>query len=148
MIDFKTESLEVLPKLPWRSRRSPKSDRAGHQGRVRVRRRLTNRRGYSRPAVSVSSVNMIGLTLLGSLRYRWLSRVCLVIWSSAVVDQGCDTQRGDVSCEKRKGETNSNAHRCVAGSVQQQRRLDLRRPLLGAHSLIFGIFRVFPDNCK
>jgi len=133
----------VLPKLPWRSRRSPKSDRAGHQGRVQVRRRLTNRRGYSRPAVSVSSVNMIGLTLLGSLRYRWLSRVCLVIWSSAVVDQGCDTQRGDVSCEKRKAETHYNA--IAVGLVASSSREGLINAdrFLRAHSLISGISCVY-----
>ena len=45
-------------------------------------------------------------------------------WSWAVIDQGRDAQRRDVSCEKRKGETNGDTHRCVAGSLQQQRRPD------------------------
>jgi hypothetical protein len=55
------------------------------------------------------------------------------IWSWAIVDQGCDAQRGDVSYEKREGETDGNAHCRVAGSLQQQRRLDQCRPLLWAH---------------
>src|SRR6266481_4150503 len=70
--------------------------------------------------------------------YLLLSRMCHEhyhndIWSWAIIDQGRDAQRGDVSCEKRKGETNGNAHRCVAGSLQQQRRLDQCRPFLRAH---------------
>ncbi len=40
-----------------------------------------------------------------------------------------------MSCENRKGETNGNAHRCVAGSLQQQRRFDQCRPLLGRTGL-------------
>jgi hypothetical protein len=51
----------------------------------------------------------------------------------AVIDQGRDSQRGDVSCEKRKDETKGNAHRCVADSLQQQRRFDQCRPFLDAH---------------
>jgi hypothetical protein len=87
-----------------------------------------NRNGYSRPVVSVSSVNVIA----NPVRVAPIPKVIACahehyhndIWSWAVIDQGRDAQRGDVGCEKRKGETNGNAHRCVAGSLQQQRRLD------------------------
>jgi hypothetical protein len=70
------------------------------------------------------------------------------IWSWAVIDQGRDAQRGDVSCEKRKGETNGNAHRRVAGSLHQQRRLDQCRPLPRAHRPDLRHVMCVADNCS
>jgi hypothetical protein len=53
--------------------------------------------------------------------------------SEPLVEPLVATPNAVVGCEKRKGETNGNAHRRVAGNLQQQRSLDQRRPLLRAH---------------
>jgi hypothetical protein len=50
---------------------------------------------------------------------------------------------------RNEGETNGNAHRCVAGSLQQQRRLDQCRSLpTRAHRTDLWQAWVFAGNCS
>jgi hypothetical protein len=97
-----------------------------------------NRNGYSRRVVLRSSVNVIANPVRVAPIPKVIAHVPTNIfhndiWSWAFIDQGRDAQRGDVSCDKRKGETNGNAHRWVAANLQQQRRFDQCRPLVGTH---------------
>src|ERR1700730_8116544 len=138
---FETVSrADLLPRGPPKPNPArPRAARCGTEGaRPSGAAANTNRRGYSRPVASGSSVNVIANPVRVAPIPKVIAHVPtnIVITTSgvgAVIDQGRDAQRGDVSCEKRKGETNGNAHRCVAGSLQQQRRLDQCRPLLRAH---------------